>query len=60
MAPLGHIILIPSQLIFVLTLSGCLLSGEVVFDLTRPGLESIMYHTRGDRANSLHKIDLVP
>jgi hypothetical protein len=44
-APLWHIILIPSQPVFVLSPWCCMLSGEatntnfIVFSLTRPGLE---------------------
>jgi hypothetical protein len=49
-APLGHIILIPSQPV-------CVLSGEathtnfIVFGLTRPGLEPTTYRTRGEHSN---------
>ena len=56
-APLGHIILIPSQLVFVLSLSCYVLSGEatntncIVFGLTRPGLEPTIYHTRDEHTN---------
>ena len=51
-APLGHIILIPSQPVCY-----CVLSGEAtntnfkVFGLTRPGLEPTIYRTRGEHAN---------
>jgi hypothetical protein len=54
-APLGHIILIPTQPVFALTPSSCVISGEatttnfynsIVFGLTRPGLELTIYHTR--------------
>ena len=43
-APLGHIIMIPSQLDYALTPSCCVLNGDatntifIVFSLTRPGL----------------------
>jgi len=50
-APLGHIILIPSRPVFALSPLCCVLSGEatntnfIVFGLTRPGLEPTIYHT---------------
>ena len=56
-APLGHIILIPSQPVFALSPYCCVLSGEatntnfIIFGLTRPGLEPTIYRTRGEHAN---------
>ena len=56
-APLGHIILIPSQPVFALSPECCVLSGEarntncIAFGLTRPGLEPAIYRTRGEHAN---------
>ena len=56
-APLGHIILIPSQPVFALSPQCCVLSREatntnlIVFGLTRPRLEPTVYHTRGEHAN---------
>ena len=56
-APLGHIILIPSQPVCILIPYSCVLSGEatntnfIVFGLTRPGVEPTIYHTRGEHAN---------
>jgi hypothetical protein len=56
-APLRHIILIPSQPVFVLSPYCSVLSGEathinsIVFGLIRPGLEPTIYHTRGKHAN---------
>ena len=56
-APLGHIILIPSQPVFVLSPQCCVLSGEatntnfIVFGLTLSGLEPTIYRTRGEHAN---------
>ena len=56
-APLGHIILIPSQPIFALFPWCCVLSGEgthtnfIVFGLTGSGMEPTIYHTRGEHAN---------
>ena len=56
-APLGHLILIPSRPVFVLSPSCCVLSGEakdtnfIVLDLTRPGLKPTIYHTPGEDAN---------
>ena len=57
-APLGgHIILIPSQPVFVLSPYCCVPSGEAtnthfpVFGLTPPGLEPTIYGTRGEHAN---------
>jgi hypothetical protein len=55
--PLGHIILIPSQPVFVLSPLCCVISGEaintncIVFGLTRPGLEPTIYRTRCEIAN---------
>ena len=54
---LGLIILILSQPVFALSPECCVLSGEAtntnfkVFGLTRPGLESTIYRTRGEHAN---------
>ena len=54
-APLGHIILIPSQPLFAL--SPKCACGEatnanfIVFGLTGRGLEPTVYHTRGEHAN---------
>ena len=57
-APLGHIILIPSQTVFVLFPEWCVLSGEathinycIVFGLNRSGFELTIYCTKGERAN---------
>ena len=56
-APLGHIILIPSQLDFSLSSLCCVLSREaantnfIVFGLTWPVLEYTIYRTRGEYAN---------
>ena len=56
-APLGHIILIPSRPVFALSPYCCVLRGEatntnfIVFGLTPPGLESTIYRTRGEHAN---------
>ena len=58
--PFGHIILIPSQLVFALIPLCCVLSGEatntnfIVFGLTQAGLEPTIYYTRGEHANYLH------
>ena len=52
--PLGHIILIPSQPVFVLSPYCCVLSGEatnVVFGLTRSVLKPMIYRIRGEHAN---------
>ena len=55
--PLGHIILIPSQPVFALSPSCCMLSGKatntdfIVVGLTRPGLKSTIYDTLGEHAN---------
>ena len=52
-APLGHIILIPSQPVFALSLS-LILGGKatntnfIISSLTRSGLESTIYRTRGE------------
>jgi hypothetical protein len=54
-APLGHIILIPSQPVFGRSPYWCVLSREathtnfIVFVLTRSGLELMIYCTRGER-----------
>ena len=56
-APVGHIILIPSQPVFALSPWCCMLSGKatnfnfIVFGLTRPGIEPTIYRTRGEHAN---------
>jgi hypothetical protein len=54
-APLGQIILIPSQPVFALSPHCCLLSKEathfIVFGLTRPGLEPMIYPTQAEHAN---------
>jgi len=56
-APLGHIILIPSQSVFALSPSCCVVSGEVkntnfiVLGFTRSGLKPTIYHTLGEHAN---------
>jgi hypothetical protein len=52
-----HIILIPSQPVFALSPSCCMLRGEatntdsIVFGFTRWGLEPMIYHTRGEHPN---------
>ena len=54
---LGHIILLPSQPVFALSLYCCVLSGEdtntnfIDFSSTRPWLGPMIYHTRGEHAN---------
>jgi hypothetical protein len=64
-APLGHIILNPSHPVFALTSLLCVLSGEathtnfIVFGLTRPELEPMIYRTRGEHSN-LYTTDAVP
>jgi hypothetical protein len=56
-SPLGHIIPIPSQPVFDLTLSFYVLTEEatnanlLVFDLTRTGLEPTIYRTWAELAN---------
>ena len=56
-APLGHIIPIPSQPVYVLFLlnAACLAEKQqipiLVFALTRPGFETTIYRTRGEHAN---------
>ena len=56
-APLWHVILIPSQQVFALAPRCCVLSGEatntncIVFGLIRPGLEPTIDRTRGEHAN---------
>ena len=56
-APLGHIILIPSQPVFALSPLCCVRSGEttninfIVFGLTRSWLEPTIYRTRSEHAN---------
>ena len=53
-APLGHIILIPSQSVFLLT-AACLAEKQdipiIVFGLTRSGLEPTIYSTWGEHAD---------
>ena len=55
--PLGHIILTPSQTVFVVTPDYCVLRGAatntnfIVFGLTRWVLEPTIYHTQGGHAN---------
>jgi len=59
-----HSIPIPSQPIFAFKPYSCVLSGEanntnfIVFGLTRPGLETTIYLTRGERGNN-NAIDAV-
>jgi hypothetical protein len=61
-APLGHIILIPSQPVFALSPLCCVLSREatntnfIVFGLIQPGLEPTIYHTRGEHAILLYVV----
>ena len=53
-APLGHIILFPSQpALFFLLNDVCLATNTnfIVFGLTRRGLEFTVYHTQGEHAN---------
>jgi hypothetical protein len=56
-APLGHIILIPSQPVFALSLYCYVFCGEaehtnvIVFSLTQPELEPTIYRTQGEYAN---------
>jgi len=56
-APLGHIVLIPSQSVFALSPYCCVCSWEatntnfIVFGLTRSRLETTIYRTRGEHAN---------
>ena len=56
-APLGHIILIPSHPVFALFSDWYVLSGEaennnfIVICLTRPGLKPTIYYTLGDHAS---------
>jgi len=56
-APLGHVNLILSQPVFVLTPDCCVICGEtananfILFCLTRPRLEATIYCTRGEYAN---------
>ena len=57
-APLGHIILIPSQPVSALTPKCCVLSGEatdanfIIFGLTRSRLKHTIYRNRGEHANN--------
>ena len=61
-APLGHIILIPSQIVFALTPSCCLFSGDsanyIVFGLIRLGLATMTHRTQGEHV-SHYTIDAV-
>jgi hypothetical protein len=63
-APLGHIILIPSQIVSALTPSCCLLSGNsantnyIVFGLIKLGLETKIRRTQGEHV-SHYTIDAV-
>ena len=56
-APLGLMILIPSQPVFVLSAKCFMLSGDstntnsIVFGLNQSVLERTIYHTRGEHAN---------
>ena len=56
-APLRHIYIIPSQPIFALTPKCCVLSGAavntnfIVFGLTQPGLERMIYQTQNNHTN---------
>ena len=55
-APIGNVFPIPSQPVFVLSPYCCVLSGEAAntnykSDLTRPGLESKIYHTLDEQTN---------
>ena len=54
-APLGHIIRIPSQPLLFLLNAACLTEKQIVpilvFGLTRPRLEPTIYHTRGEHPN---------
>ena len=56
-APLGHIILIPSRPFFALFPQCCVLTREakisicIVFGMTRPGLDPTIYSTRGEHSN---------
>ena len=56
-APLGHIILIPSHPVFALSSYCCVLSEEatntnvIVFGLTQSGLKQTIYRTRGEHGN---------
>ena len=64
-APLWHIIPIPSQPVFALSPLWCVLSNEatntnfIVFDLTRPGLEPMIYHTQGEHGNHYYTVAVV-
>jgi hypothetical protein len=64
-APLGHIILIPSQPVFALSPECCVLSGEatntnfIVFGLTTSGLEPTFYRTQGGSANHYTTDDVI-
>ena len=57
-APLGHIILIPSQQVFALTPQCWVLSADtaytklIIFGLTWPEIELMIYRTPGEHANS--------
>jgi hypothetical protein len=64
-APLGHIILILSQLVFPLSPYCYMLSREatntniIVFGLTRSGLEPTIYRIRGKHANHYTRTSIV-
>jgi hypothetical protein len=57
-APLGHIILILRQPVFVLTPLSCVrrevaaYTNLIIFGFTRTRLEPTIYHTRGEHANN--------
>ena len=65
---LRHIILFPSQPVFVLSPECCVLNGEatntnlIVFGLTRSGLEPTIYRTQGEHANhyATDVVQLIP
>jgi hypothetical protein len=64
-APLRHIILIPSQPVFAISPYCCVISGEathtnfIFFCLTRPRLVPTIYRTRGEHTNH-YATDAVP
>ena len=64
-APIGHIILIPSQPVFALSPEYCMFSGDetntnyIVFGLMRQGLEPTIYRTRNEHANHYTTYDAV-
>ena len=62
-APLGHIIPIPSKLVFLLTPESCVLGGKqhipiianlIVFELTPQELEHTIDRIRGEHSKPLH------